>query len=67
MPSVSKQLKKTFLNKWLTMIRNRNLKTETLPATLHNQITQKIYKKEILNLERLISRELGSWLELKQY
>lgn len=63
MPRFVKGLRKnSAVNGLLTKMRNSNLEKAPLSASLKRQITNEIYRDDILLLEHLIGKDLGHWL-----
>jgi hypothetical protein len=50
------------IRKWVNKLRKHNLHRPALDLDLRRQMTQEIYKKDILNLQNLIKRDLSHWL-----
>lgn len=62
-PALAESLKKSSLIKAATLkLRKKNLVKAPLSAALKQEMTDKIYRKEILALQSLIQRDLNHWL-----
>ncbi len=62
-PNVILRLKNSHMAKRiLNQMRKKNLSKEPLSIELKNRFTQEVYISEILNLEKLIKRDLSDWI-----